>query len=81
MMKLAGTVNGKKVVVLGLSHGNLDRLRADGVDGGIAIRGAELGLSADIYITAAETESHLLDAFASGIGTKTKVFIDRKLKT
>lgn len=69
------------LVVLGLSHANLDRLRADGLSGGIKISGADLGIPIDIMITAAETEVKMLEAFTSGIGPDTKVSIDKRLKS
>ncbi|MBB5051101.1 hypothetical protein HNQ36_001055 [Afipia massiliensis] len=68
-------------ILLGLSHANLDRLRADGVKGGIHIKGAELLLDFDIYITAAPNEGILLEAMSDMIGPDTKVNIDKRLKS
>ncbi len=69
------------LVLLGLSHANLDRLRAEGLKGGIRIQGAELGIDVDIIITAAPTEAHMLDAIAEQIGPSTRVHIDQKMKS
>lgn len=44
------------LLLLGLSHANLDRLRADGLNGAIRIKGKDIGLPIEIWITAAETE-------------------------
>jgi hypothetical protein len=81
VLKAKAKFNGRDVLILGLSHGNLDRLRADGPNGFIRIDGASLGLPLDIHITAAETERHLLDFFASKIGPDTQVKIDESLKS
>jgi hypothetical protein len=82
MMKIKGTVPslGGEVVILGLSHANLDRLRADGLNGYIKIDGKELGLPCDIIITAAPTERDMLEAFSAGIKAGTKLHIDKRFK-
>lgn len=80
MMKLKGTFRGREMVVLGLSHANLDRLRADGLSGYIQISGDELGIAFDILITAAENERVMLEAFADGIVAGTILRISDKLK-
>jgi hypothetical protein len=77
MMKIK---QGNKIL-LGLSHANLDRLRADGLKGAIKVAGKDLGIDVDIYITAAETEAVMLQEFAAGIGPDTEVKIDKRLKS
>ena len=67
------------VVVLGLSHANLDRLREAGLSGGIQISGKELGIDVDIWITAAPDERAMIRAFQDGIGPETDVRIDKRL--
>lgn len=82
MMKIkTPNFRGKPAVVLGLSHANLDRLRADGLNGHIHIKGEELQIPFDIVITAAETEGVMLQAFQEGIQAGTKVAIDKRLKS
>jgi hypothetical protein len=81
MIKIKASIGDKGIVTLGLSHANLDRLRAEGLDGAIRIEGRELGLAADIWITAGETEAHMADHFRDGIGPHTVVHIDKKLKS
>lgn len=81
MMKLKATAGDRQIIVLGLSHANLDRLREQGLRGKIVVDGAEMGLDADIWITAAPTESAMMDAFGSAIGPDTKVHIDRRFKS
>lgn len=82
MMKIRATVPrlGGDVLILGLSHGNLDRLRADGLTGYIRVEGNELGLPVDILITAAPTERDMMKAFADGVHDGTKVHIDKRFK-
>lgn len=69
------------LVVLGLSHANLDRLRADGLDGFIRIAGEELGIDITILITAGETEQAMMEHFAASVGPDTKVNIDPRFKS
>jgi hypothetical protein len=69
------------LILLGLSHANLDRLRADGLNGAIKIKGKDLGIDVDIFITAAETETEMLREFGSGIGPDTKVNIDKRFRS
>lgn len=81
MMKIKATLSGREVLVLGLSHANLDRLRADGLKGYIKIDGKEIDIPFDILITAAEREAVMMRAFADGIGEGTKVHIDKRFKS
>lgn len=81
MIKAKGTVGGRDVVFFGLSHANLDRLRADGLDGGIRIEGKKLGLSADIIITAAETEADIINGMRESFSEDTIVHLSEKLKS
>jgi hypothetical protein len=73
--------NGKpmRLVVLGLSHGNLDRLRAGSP---IRFNGATAGLDDDIefLICAGETEQSMQREFHHLIGPGTDVNIDPRLK-
>ena len=68
------------LLLLGLSFGNLDRLRAEALDGFIKIKGEEVGLPADIIITAGESEAALMHAFGM-IGPDTEVHISERLKS
>ena len=81
MMKARGFFAGREVVILALSHANLDRLRADGLKGSIRIDGKEVGLPLDIHITAGETEAEIFKAFADSIGPETVLHIDKRLKS
>lgn len=80
MMNLRATINGRDTIVIGLSHENLDRLRADGLKGGIPIRKEKLGLDVDIFVTAAANELEMFEAVRHGITPDTKVNISDKLK-
>jgi hypothetical protein len=65
------------MIVLGLSHANLDRLRAEGIKAAIKIDGKELGIDVDIFITAGETEAVMFQQFERGIGPNTKIKIEK----
>jgi hypothetical protein len=71
---------GKKVLVLGLSFANLDKFRAEPGDTYIRIIGRELGLPIDIMLISGETEAHLAETLAGGIGPDTKVHVSRGSK-
>jgi hypothetical protein len=71
---------GKKVLLLGLSFGNLDALRAGPGKIYIRIDGAKHGLPADVLVFSGETEAELLSALRGNIGPGTKVDIDPGLK-
>lgn len=82
MMKIKYERDGRKVLLLGLSHGNLDRLRADGLTGYIKVAGEDVELGAiDILITAAATEQEMMRAFMDGVHAGTKLHIDPRLKS
>lgn len=80
-MKIKATLSGRETLILGLSHANLDKLRAQGLTGKIVIDGKEHGLDLDIWLTAAEDEGVMMRAFQEGITAGTKVHIDRKIKS
>jgi hypothetical protein len=73
MLKWKGTIDGREIFMIGLSFGNLDRLRADEP---ILIKGRDVGFSYDILICAEATDQELLRKFSAGIGPDTKVNID-----
>lgn len=82
MMKaiFASGPTGRRTVLLGLTHENLDRLRADGTKSHIQIDGAALGIPHDIWITAAADEHELMSAIQHAITPDTKLYISDKLK-
>lgn len=80
MIKIKTTLGDKRVLLLGLSHANLDRLKAQGLTGFIRVADPELELPVEIWITAAETEQVMIDAFKDGIRDGTKVRMDPRLK-
>ena len=77
-----GTRDGKPVrlVVIGLSHRNLDLLR-EGKP--IKIRGDAIGLkkAIEVMIFAGETEQTMMREFSQFIGPDTKLSIDPRLKS
>jgi hypothetical protein len=82
MLKMtASGKDGRHILVLGLSFGNLDRLRADAPDGFITVLGVELGLPVDVVIFAGETEASMAHHMRELIGPETKVTVSDKLKS
>jgi len=81
MIKAKGNIAGKEVLIIGLSYANVDRLRADGLDGYILVRGEEVGLPHDIMITCGTTEAEIATKFSKYIGPHTKVHVDKRLKS
>jgi hypothetical protein len=81
MMKVRATIGYKPVVILDLSWANLDQLRQDGLGAAIKIDGNQLGLGADVWITAAATEQQMMDLFAAGVGPETVLHIDKRFKS
>ena len=81
MVKIKTIVDGRVVLLLGLSHANLDDLRATGLNGCVKVADPELEMPFEIWITAAETEQVMLQSFATGIKEGTKLRIDRRFKS
>lgn len=82
MLKAAahGSKDGKPhhVVILGLSHGNLTRLKAGQP---IAFDGAEVGVpGVEIMIFSGETEQAMAREIEELIGPQTRVRIDTRLR-
>ena len=72
MIKATATGNGRTILLLALSHANLDRLREDGLEGFIKILGEEVGIGKiDIMITAGETEAAIAKGLKRFIGPDT----------
>lgn len=73
---------GRQILLIGLSHRNLDKLRADGLKGHVKINGDEVGIAGwDLMITAGESEAAIAHALQEFIGPETKVHVDEKLKS
>jgi hypothetical protein len=72
MIKATATAaDGRQFLLIGLSHKNLDRLKADGLNGYIPIK--DIGLPFDVIITAAATEDDLVKGFAPFITAQTEI--------
>ena len=68
MIRAIGTdADGKRVVMLGLSFGNLDKFRAEPGDTFIRIKGSEIGVDHDIIIFSCRTEDEGAEAFKRSI--------------
>lgn len=71
MIKAMATApDGKRVFIIGLSFGNLDKFRAAPGDTYIRIRGEEVGLPVDVMIISGETEAHLAQTLRIGPETE-----------
>jgi hypothetical protein len=81
VIKATATLNGKNVLMIGLSFGNLDKFRAAPGDTFIRIDGKEMDLPIDVLIFSGQTEARLQEIIEGGIGPETKVHIDPKLKS
>lgn len=68
---------GRDMVILALSHDNLDKLKEDGLNGFILIDGQEIGISLDIIITAGVTEDAIGQEFKQFIGPDTVILDGR----
>lgn len=77
---IATSPDGRTIVMLGLTFGNLDTFRREPGDTYIKIDGKEMGLPVDIMIFSGETEAHCAKSLSGGIGPDTKVHIDPKLR-
>jgi hypothetical protein len=72
--------DGRKLLMVGLSFGNLDKFRAEPGETYVRIDGKEMGLPIDVLIFSGETEAHMHTMMASAIGPDTKVHVDPRLK-
>lgn len=80
MIKATATgPNGRTILMIGLSFGNLDKFRADPGDTFIRIDGREIDLPIDVIIFSGETEAHCAELIPIGPGTK--VNVSDRLKT
>ncbi|HEX8827635.1 MAG TPA: hypothetical protein VF778_05940 [Xanthobacteraceae bacterium] len=73
--------DGRDLLVLGLTFGNLQRFREQPRDTFIKIDGKELGLAVDVVIFSCETEAKGAELMEEWIGPKTKVTVAPKLKS
>ena len=82
MIKATGkTADGRPMLMIGLSFGNLDQFRAAPGDSYIKIDGKEMDLPFDVLIFSGETEAHMQAQMADSIGPMTKLTIDKRLKS
>jgi hypothetical protein len=73
--------NGRRLLMIGLSFGNLDKFRAEPGDTYIKINGKDMNLPFDVLIFSGETEAHMQSKMAGNIGPNTKIHVDPKLKS
>jgi len=81
MIKAVAHVNGRTVLILGLSFKNLDKFRAEPGETFIDIKGEDLNLPFDVMIFSGETEAHLHEMVKGNVGPDTIVHIDPKLRS
>lgn len=75
--------DGRTVLMLGLSHANLDKLRADGMKGHIWVSGERMGVPINVMIFAGTDEREMAHVLTESglIDERTIVNIDPKLKS
>jgi len=78
---IAHGADGRDILVIGLSFGNLDKFRAEPGDTYIRIDGKEMGLPVDVMIISGETEAHMAETLKGGIGPDTKVHVSPRSKS
>ena len=71
----------QKILMLGLSFGNLRKFMDMPGNTFIKIDGKEMGLPVDIVLFSGETEAHMMHAMKDNIKPDTIVHIDEKLKS
>jgi hypothetical protein len=76
MLKAIATINGRELLILGLSFGNLNKFLAEPGDTFIRIDGKEMGISMDVMIFSGKTEADLAELMKESIGPNTKIHID-----
>lgn len=82
MIKATATLpDGRKLLVIGLSFGNLDKFRAEPGDTYIRIDGKEMKLPLDVLLFSGETEAHMQEAIAGAIGSDTVIHVSPRLKS
>jgi hypothetical protein len=73
--------DGRTLLILGLSFGNLAKFRDEPGDTFIKVNGALMDLPIDVLIFSGKTEAHLAELMKDAIGPNTIVHIDSKLKS
>lgn len=82
MIKATATgQDGRSVLVIGLSFGNLTKFRAEPGDTHIKIDGRAMGLPMDVLIFSGKSDAALGHFMTQFIGPDTKVHIDPSLKS
>lgn len=71
---IARKPDGRQVLMLGLSFGNLDKFKAEARDTYILVDGAALSLPIDVMIFSGENEQALAAALAPNITAATKIY-------
>jgi hypothetical protein len=81
MIKAVAVGNGRKVLVLGLTYGNLDRFITQPRDTFIRINGKEIGLPVDVMIFSAESDAMAAEFMQQFVGPDTAVHVDPRLRS
>lgn len=82
MIKATGVgPNGRPLLVIGLSWGNLDRLRAGPLDDYIPINGQEMDIPFDVMIISGKTEADMADLMKDALTPDAKVHVSDRLKS
>lgn len=80
MIKAKGEIDGRPVLLLGLSHRNLDILRQYGHRRAIHINKEDIDIPFDIHIIAGKDEAELGDLIAPLLTPDAKIHVSDRLK-
>jgi predicted alpha/beta-fold hydrolase len=72
--------DGRTLLILGLSFGNLNKFLTEPGDTFIKVNGTLMDLPIDVLLFSGRNEAHLMELMKDTIGPNTKVHIDPKVK-
>jgi hypothetical protein len=78
MIKATGNINGRPVIMLGLSRANLNKFMNEMGDTYILIKREQIGIEHDIMIFSGETEQAMAEMMKGGIGPDTLIHKDQE---
>lgn len=81
MIKATGkSITGKDMLIIGLSHVNLDKFMKEPLNTFIHINGAEIGMPFDVMIFSGKTEADMAELISKGFTPETKVTVSERSK-
>jgi hypothetical protein len=80
MIKAISERNGRRVLFVGLSFGNLNRFLEQPLDTFIEIKGEEVGLTHDVFIFSGRTEEEMANLILPHLTPDAKVHVSTRKK-